>query len=198
MAEANIPDAPFLDGLSNRISQSWYRWLLYPSVNGINIGTTLTPTQGGTGLSATPGVGQILIGDGANYTLAVTLPASAFPALSGDITTVAGALATTLATVNGTPGTFGTATAVSAFTVNGKGLITAASNTNITGSAGAFTAVGAFGCNGKAAQTSATVNAAIGGVAGAAYTAVEQTMLNDLRALVNQIRTALINDGIAV
>ena len=57
---------------------------------------------------------------------------------------------------------------------------------------------GAFGCNGATPQTSATVNSAISGTAGAAYTATEQTMLNDLKALVNQLRAALVANGVAV
>jgi hypothetical protein len=48
-----------------------------------------------------------------------TLAAAQFPALAGDVTTVAGALTATLATVNGTPGTFLKTTA------NAKGLVTA-------------------------------------------------------------------------
>lgn len=51
--------------------------------------------------------------------------------LSGDITSAA--FVTTLATVNTNVGTFGSATAVGTFTVNGKGLITAASNVTISG-----------------------------------------------------------------
>ncbi len=61
-----------------------------------------------------------------------------------------------------------------------------------------MTVVGGFGCNGKAAQTAATLNAAISATAGAAYTATEQTMLNDIKALLNQIRAALVADGIGV
>lgn len=53
-------------------------------------------------------------------------------ALSGDITTSANSLVTTLATVNSNVGSFGSATQVGTFTVNGKGLITAASNVTIT------------------------------------------------------------------
>jgi hypothetical protein len=56
----------------------------------------------------------------------------------------------------------------------------------------------AFGCNGKTAQTAATANAAIAATAGAAYTATEQGMLNDLKALTNQIRAALVANGIMV
>lgn len=62
-----------------------------------------------------------------------TLQAAQFPALAGDITTSSGALATTLATVNSNVGSFGSATQVGTFTVNGKGLITAAANVTISG-----------------------------------------------------------------
>jgi len=61
-----------------------------------------------------------------------TILAARMPALTGDITTSAGAVATTLATVNGNVGSFGSATAATIFTVNAKGLITAASSTTIT------------------------------------------------------------------
>lgn len=53
-----------------------------------------------------------------------TLQAAQFPALTGDITTTAGALGTTLATVNSNVGSFTSAN----ITVNAKGLVTAASN----------------------------------------------------------------------
>jgi hypothetical protein len=53
-----------------------------------------------------------------------------------------------------------------------------------------------FGCNGKSAQTSVTVNAAVAGTAGALYTATEQGILNNATALLNQIRAALIANGI--
>lgn len=61
-----------------------------------------------------------------------TLAAGRFPALTGDVTTSAGSLATTLATVNANVGSFGSASQVGTFTVNAKGLITAASNTSIS------------------------------------------------------------------
>lgn len=62
----------------------------------------------------------------------------------------------------------------------------------------ALTVTGAFGCNGKAPQASAAVNAAITATAGGTYTATEQGMINDLKNLVNQLRSALIANGIAV
>jgi hypothetical protein len=58
--------------------------------------------------------------------------------------------------------------------------------------------VDGFGCNGKTAQTEAVVNAAVAGAADGTYSANEQTMLNDLQALVNQLRAALVANGIAV
>jgi hypothetical protein len=61
-----------------------------------------------------------------------------------------------------------------------------------------LTVTASFGCNGASPQASAAVNAAISATAGATYTAVEQGMLNDLKALVNQLRGALIANGIAM
>ena len=179
-------------------------WLINPNVVTFTTANPIGTSAGGTGLSATPGVGQLLVGNGTAYSLATTLPASAFPALSGDITTSAGSLATTLATVNGTPGSYGNGTTVATFTVNGKGLVTTSGSAAITGSPAAFTAgtsltaTTGFGCNGKTAQTSAAVSAAIAGTAGAAYTATEQGLINSLVTLVNQLRAALVANGVAV
>lgn len=72
------------------------------------------------------------------------LQAAQFPALTGDVTTTAGSLVTTLATVNGNVGTF------AAVTVNAKGLVTAA--TALTGDA----------TTSGAALTLATVNGNVG------------------------------------
>lgn len=53
-------------------------------------------------------------------------------ALTGDITASGpGSVAATLATVNSTPGSYGSASSVSTFTVNGKGLLTASGSTSI-------------------------------------------------------------------
>jgi len=192
------------------------------------------------GLSITFGPGSISIGITGIDTSKITsgiLSDLRMPGFTGDATSTSGTTVLTLATVNGTPGSYGTASRTASFTVNGKGLVTSSSdqpiaiaNTQVSGlgtistqnannvaiTGGAIdgtplgattastvkgttvTATGAFGCNGKTAQTSAAVNGAIAGTAGATYTATEQTMLNDIKALLNQIRTALINDGIAV
>lgn len=68
-----------------------------------------------------------------------TLQAAQFPALTGDVTTTAGSFVTTLATVNANVGTFGSSTSIPTFTVNDKGLITAASGNVVIAPAGTLT-----------------------------------------------------------
>lgn len=203
-AEVNIPTAiQFLDS-NGYVSTPWRLWLLSPRVQSIETATPIDPASGGTGSSTVPLDGYVLIGVGDVYVPSLRLPVSAFPGLTGDVGAAAGSIATALVSVNADIGTWGTGTAVASFTVNGKGLVTAASNVAITGAPGDFAVVGdltsdgGFGCNGSAAQSSATLNAAISATAGAAYTAAEQGMLNDLKAIVNQMRAALVANGIAV
>ena len=62
-----------------------------------------------------------------------TISAALLPAFSGDISTPAGSTITTLATVlTSTPGSYGSTNTTPVITVNGKGLITAASSATIT------------------------------------------------------------------
>lgn len=71
----------------------------------------------------------------ANGTIMLTntgVVASQMPALTGDVTTTAGSVATSLATVNANVGSFGSVSAVATFTVNAKGLITAAGSSAIS------------------------------------------------------------------
>lgn len=95
-----------------------------------------------------------------------------------------------------------TGTANQVTVTNGAGSITLslpqsiATTSNVT--LNQLTLTAGFGCNGASPQTAATVNAAVAGTAGAAYTATEQTIINDLVALVNQLRAALVANGVAV
>jgi hypothetical protein len=47
-------------------------------------------------------------------------------------------------------------------------------------------------------QAESPLNSAVAGTASGTYTATEQAMLNDMKALLNQIRAALIASGQAV
>lgn len=111
--------------------------------DGTNFFGVFTNFVGGANITVT----QTGTGPNAYYSMAVTgtLPAARMPALTGDITTSAGAVATTLATVNGNVGSFGDGTHVAAITVNGKGLITAVTSTTITGAAPSGSAGGVLG-----------------------------------------------------
>jgi hypothetical protein len=88
--------------------------------------------------------------------------------LTGDITTTAGAVGTTLATVNSNVGAFGSATAIPVITVNAKGLVTAISTTAVSIPSGSISVTGGditlSGNTGTAITnaTLATVNSNVG------------------------------------
>lgn len=153
----------------------------FTTICNINAGIgTVTPGSGNIGGASTyplPGGGTAAApvcttyqSDGTNFNVvpsfmvnaalltAGTLPAGRMPALTGDITTSAGAVATTLATVNSNVGTFGSATQAPQVTVNGKGLVTAASNVTVTPAVGSVTGLG----TGVATAAGTTLSAAGG------------------------------------
>lgn len=125
---------------------------------------------------ADPGADRILFWDdsagayayltaGASLSISATTIDRA--ALTGDVTASAGSNATTLATVNSNVGSFGSATQAGTFTVNAKGLITAASNATITPAVGSITGLGtgvatALGVNVGSAGAFITFNGAGG------------------------------------
>ena len=89
-------------------------------------------------------------------------------ALTGDVSASGpGSVAATLATVNSNIGSFGSATQAGTFTVNGKGLVTAAANVTITPAIGSITGLGtgvatALGVNVGSAGAFVTFNGAGG------------------------------------
>lgn len=99
------------------------------SISNTTIGQALRISAAGALTLPTYTTAGVLINDtSGNVASSVLLPAAQFPALTGDVTTSAGAVATTLATVNSNVGPFTNAS----ITVDAKGRITAAS----TGSGG--------------------------------------------------------------
>lgn len=121
-----------------------------------DVATTIGPGndwRGGSGAAGTGGGGSVPTGtgfvhitsgaqDGAARAVDVsgadvigTLAAARMPALTGDVTSSAGAVATTLANTAVTPTSYGDATHVGQFTVDSKGRITAAASVAITGAA---------------------------------------------------------------
>lgn len=96
---------------------------------------------------------EITVGGGLEFTGTGGIQRSA---LTGDATASAGSNALTLATVNSNVGTFGSATQASVVTVNGKGLVTAASNATVTPAVGSITGLGTGVATALAANANAT------------------------------------------
>lgn len=122
---------------SGSTTQAWSTITGTPTtLAGYNI-TDAQPLDGDlTAIAALTGTSGLLRKTAANtWTLDTTsyLTSNQTITLSGDVTGAGStSIATTLATVNSNVGTFGSATQVGQFTVNAKGLITAASNVAIT------------------------------------------------------------------
>jgi hypothetical protein len=95
-------------------------------------GTTTVANTGVTTFNSRSGAVSPTTGDYTFSQVSGSLAASQLPPFTGDVTSPAGSSVNTLATVNSNVGSFGTATATGSFTVNAKGLITAASSTAIT------------------------------------------------------------------
>ncbi|MFZ9615469.1 MAG: hypothetical protein ACO3AG_02240, partial [Fluviibacter sp.] len=151
----NIPYSPFLNEQTGRPNQEWLQWLMNPSVISINIGSALPVTSGGTGLITIPTNGQLLIGNGAGYSLNQLTPGTGI-----GVTNAAGSItianAGVLSWSGGTTGLTPAAASTGAVTLDGT-LVIAHGGTNTTatpiagavaygnGSAYAFTAAGTSG-----------------------------------------------------
>jgi hypothetical protein len=79
----NFPQSEFLDPRTQRPAREWMLWLMSPSVVAINSKTALSVQSGGTGLSAIPTNGQLLIGNAVGYTLNTLTPGAGIGVTNG-------------------------------------------------------------------------------------------------------------------
>ena len=104
------------------------------------LATILTVDGAASGLDADLLDGQDgLFYQNAENLTAGTISSARFPSLTGDVSLPQGNSVLTLATVNSNIGTFGNATVLPSFVVNGKGLITSVSNIVVTPAWGSVT-----------------------------------------------------------
>ena len=135
MANLIFPQSPFLDP-NGRPAREWIQWLQNPDVNTITAVTfnvdnviltlPLEVIYGGTGLSTVPTNGQLLIGNGTDYTLS-TLTAG----IGLTITNAAGSITPSIANTGVTAGSYGSASSVTTLTVNAQGQLTVAGSVAI-------------------------------------------------------------------
>ena len=188
----NFPQSEFLDPLTKRPAREWMLWLMSPSVIQINSTIGLSVQSGGTGLSTIPTNGQLLIGNGAGYTLDTLTPGAGI-----GVTNTSGAIAIGIA--GGVLGTATGGTGQSTYT-NGqllignttgntlsKATLTAGAGVTITNGPGSVTiaspkAYGRFA--GLSTQTAAAIATAYKVVFDATYLNSGVTMVSTTDATV--------------
>lgn len=127
-----------------------------------SVGTSGTITQAQPAFSDLSGTANL------SSQASGTLQAAQFPALTGDLTTTAGSLATTLATVNSNTGSFGSSTAIPTITYDGKGRATGVSTNAVIAPAGTLS-----GTTLASTVVNSSLTSAAGGSFGtAAFTAI--------------------------
>lgn len=111
---------------SGLISRQWFRY--FNNVNTIvgNGTGIISVLNGGTGVGITPTNGQLLIGDGAGYTLNTLTEGTGIGVTNGS-----GSITPYIKDTSVTVGSYGDAASVSTFTVNQQGQLTAAADVSI-------------------------------------------------------------------
>lgn len=135
MANLIFPQSPFLDP-NGRPAREWIQWLQNPDVNTITAVTfdvdniiltlPLEVIYGGTGLTAIPTNGQLLIGNGTGYTLNTLTAGTGLT-----ITNAAGSITPRITNTGVTAGSYGSASSVTTLTVNAQGQLTVAGSVAI-------------------------------------------------------------------
>lgn len=192
LTQVPAPRVPLIDGNTGLVASEWFRFFngLY-SVVGANQ-NVIQPANGGTGLSTIPTNGQLLIGNGAGYTLNTVTPGAGI-----GVTNTSGAIAIGIA--GGVLGTATGGTGQSTYT-NGqlligntagntlsKATLTAGAGVTITNGPGSVTiaspkAYGRFA--GLSTQTAAAIATAYKVVFDATYLNSGVTMVSTTDATV--------------
>jgi hypothetical protein len=120
------PRVPFMDERTGTISREWFRFLnnLYTILGGGN--GIIEPINGGTGVGTMPTNGQLLIGNGAGYTLNTLTAGTGIGVTNG-----AGSVAVKVADTGVTAGSYGTSSSVPNYSVNAQGQLTSSTSTSI-------------------------------------------------------------------
>lgn len=170
IAAGVIPAGGSAGQVLNKISGADYDVQWGPTVTGtgtLSLSTYTLTVAGTASVSGTNTGDQTSVSGNAGT--ATALATGRTLAITGDLTWTSPSFdgsgnvtaAGTLATVNSNVGSFGSATQVATFAVNGKGLITAASNTTVTPAVGSITGLGTGIATFLATPTSANLAAAI-------------------------------------
>lgn len=192
MANIIFPQSPFLDP-TGRPAREWVQWLQNPDVQTITAVTfnvdnvvltlPLEVIYGGTGLTAIPTNGQLLIGNGTGYTLNTLTAGTGLT-----ITNAAGSITPRITNTGVTPGLYGSATSSTTLTINAQGQITVAGSVAIAISASQI--------------TSGTVSVVRGGTGLTGYTIGDIIYASGATALASladvAIGNALISGGVGV
>jgi hypothetical protein len=121
-----FPQSQIIDMTTGEMNREWRLWFQNPSFTTINLGAAVDVTSGGTGLTSVPTSGQLLIGNGNDYTLANLTQGTGLTITNG-----IGSITLALSNTTVTASSYGNSYSVATFTVNGQGQLTAAANVPI-------------------------------------------------------------------
>jgi hypothetical protein len=188
MANIIFPQSPFLDP-SGRPNREWVQWLQNPNVQTLTAVTfnvdnviltlPLEVIYGGTGLTDVPTNGQLLIGNGVDYTLNTLTAGTGLTITNG-----AGSITPRITNTGVVAGAYGSASSVTTLTVNAQGQLTVVGTVAIAIAAsqitsgtiasaqisGSYTGITGVGTLTVGTWTATAIGAAYGGTGLTSYT----------------------------